>query len=651
MSMKKILVPICIVLFITGVNSVAGQTLIPKGSVWKYLDDGSNQDTAWKEVGFNDSGWESGPAILGYGNINAGTVSTTLSYGSSSNNKYATTYFRSTFEYSPTGEETGLIFSALVDDGAIIYVNGTEVLRINMSSGPVYYNTYASATGNESTYQNNIIPLEDIAGALSGSNVIAVELHQRSASSSDIAWDLELSASKVPIKNITQIRFGSSGDPLNGLTITWNSRGTADSIAWGYSTDLEQGVFACTKREHAAVTLFDYSFPALASSSIIHYVLFDSRDSIWTAERTFQTATDASQNQFSFTAFGDSRSYPEEWQIISEATLDTDFTLFLGDIVNNGGSQSDWAEWFEYGEEFITRELIYHSIGNHDEDDSPSGFDTYLSMFTLPGNELYYSFTYGNAIFICLNTEDPGDPEQYNWLLSTLNANKDLTWKIAFFHRPFYTSPSQEGEMDYYFHTWWKAFDDHGVDMIFNGHTHNYQRSKPINRKISTTSPVASYGSGEGQGRCEVVAGSAGAPLSGLANTSLWWLEKTRNKRHFCNIDIDGKKLNFKAMDANQTVIDEFVLQKNSTGTGDVSSDKNIVYPNPSKGEFYITVTPGEMFSYRIFNSVGQLISELQNVQETDVPVLVDLKMQSRGIYFIEIRTEKKTSIEKIILY
>jgi len=61
-------------------------------------------------------------------------------------------------------------------------------------------------------------------------------------------------------------------------------------------------------------------------------------------------------NQFSFTVFGDSRSYSEKWQIISEATLDTDFTLFLGDIVSKGYSQADWDNWFKYGEKFISRE-------------------------------------------------------------------------------------------------------------------------------------------------------------------------------------------------------------------------------------------------------------------------------------------------------
>jgi hypothetical protein len=647
--MKRLFFTVWIVLLIAGINPVAGQSLISKGSVWKYLDDGSDQGTAWKEVGFNDSTWNSGPAILGYGTINAGPLSTILSYGGDSQNKYATTYLRNTFDYVSSGDETSFVFDVLVDDGAIIYINGTEVLRINMSAGPVYYNTFASSTGNESSYQKIIILTEDLA--LLYTNVIAVELHQRSASSSDIGWDLELYSSTEPIKNISQIRFGSTGDPLNGLTVTWKSRGTSDSIAWGYTTNLEEGEFEGFKRENTfGIIMFDYTFPSLTADSTIYYALFDSKDSIWTEEKTFNIASDASNNQFTFTVLGDSRSYPDQWRIISEAALETDFTLFMGDVISDGAVQADWDDWFEYGEEFIAREPIYHTIGNHDEDNSSSGFDTYLSMFTLPGEKTNYSFNYGNAIFICLNTEDSGNTAQYNWLLSTLEENKDQTWKIVFFHRPFYTSPSHVGEMNPYFNTLWKAFDDYGVDMLFHGHTHNYQRTKPINRNVSTTSPVANYGSLEGMGRCQIVAGSTG-PLSGAADPSLWWLERSESKRHFCNIDIDGELLTLKAMDANHVVFDELVLDKSIMGTFDFRSTGSMVYPNPSNGEFYIKVPPGERFSYRIFNSVGQLISELQNNNASANPVRIDLTNQPRGLYFIELRSEKETSVEKIILY
>ena len=464
-------------------------------------------------------------------------------------------------------------------------------------------------------------------------------------------WKYLDDGSDQDTENITQIRFGSSGDPLNGLTVTWKSRGIADKIAWGYTTNFEEGEFQGLKRDHKTSILFDYTFPVLSANSTIHYALYDSKDSIWTEERTFKTASDESNNQFSFTAFGDSRTNPDEWQIISEATLETDFTLFLGDIVANGAIQSDWDAWFEYGEKFIARELIYHTIGNHDDDDSPGGYDNFLNLFTLPGNELYYSFAYGNAIFICLNSLEAGNQVQYNWLRSTLDENKDQTWKFIFFHKSFFTSPKHTGEMDPYLNTIWKAFDDYGVDLIFNGHTHNYQRTKPINRNIRTTAPVGSYGSLEGQGRCQIVAGSAGAPLAGLASSGLWWLETTQNIRHFSNIEIDGELLKFKAMDANHLVFDEFIIDKSIIGTNDLISTQIRVYPNPSNGEFFINVPPGKIFSYRIFNSVGQLISELQNSQASDGPVRIELTNQPGGIYFIELCTEKETLIEKVILY
>ncbi len=82
--------------------------------------------------------------------------------------------------------------------------------------------------------------------------------------------------------------------------------------------------------------MFDYTFPTLIADTTLHYSIFDSKDSTWTEEKIFKTASDASDNQFSFTVLGDSRSYPDQWQIISEATLETDFTLFMGDIITDG---------------------------------------------------------------------------------------------------------------------------------------------------------------------------------------------------------------------------------------------------------------------------------------------------------------------------
>ncbi|MCK4923135.1 MAG: metallophosphoesterase [Bacteroidales bacterium] len=651
--MKKLLFSFWIVLFIIGINPVAGQTLMPKGSVWKYMDDGSDQGTAWKEVSFDDATWNSGPAILGYGTMGNFTISTYLSYGVDASNKYATTYFRSTFDYTPSVDETSIIFDVLVDDGAIIYINGQEIFRIGIAEVDVYYNTYGGS-GDESAYQRTIIPIDSITDILSEVNVIAVEVHQSSPTSSDIGLDIEISSSVEPIPippNISQIRFGSLGDPLNGLTVTWRSSGIADSIAWGYTNDFVEGKFEALQRENTfGVSVYDYTFPTLTEASTIYYSLFDSKDTIWSVEKTFNTASNAPNDKFSFTAFGDSRSDPDQWHTMSEATLDTDFTLFMGDIIADGAILTGWDLWYEYGEEFISSEPIYHTIGNHDEDNSSSGFEAYLGMFTLPGEETYYSFNYGNAVFICLNSEDPGNYVQYQWLLETLEANKDKTWKFVFFHRPFYTGPSHVGEMDSYFNTWWKALDDYGVDMTFHGHTHNYQRTKPINRNVSTSSPVTNYGSLEGMGRCQIVTGGAGVGISGPADP-IWWLEKSVGKHHFCNIDIDGDKLTLKAIDENLVVFDELVLDKSTMGISDLRPNKKIVFPNPSDGVFYIKVPDDNTFSYRIFNSTGHLISEVQNHKGTVNPILIELSIQPMGIYYIELKTDKETSVEKIILY
>ncbi len=361
---------------------------------------------------------------------------------------------------------------------------------------------------------------------------------------------------------ISGIRFGSTGNPLNGLTIAWTNPGNSDSIKWGYTSDFENGKFETVKSNSITGNQFEYTFPTLKSGSTIFYKLFDSKQKVWTEQLKFQTASDASENQFSFTVLGDSRTNVDEWKIISEATLETDFTLFLGDIINSGNKSEEWHDWFQFGKKYISGEPIYHCVGNHDRDNSIGRFDNFLGLFTLPGNELYYSFNYGNVVFICLNSENAKDKTQYKWLLSTLEANKDKTWKIIFFHRPFFTSPDHSGEMDAYFDNWWKAFDDYGVDMIFNGHTHNYQRTKPINRNISTTSPVRSYGNTKNTGRCQIVAGNAGAPLSNPASADLWWLENSVSVRHFCNITIDNDKLIMKAMDANHIVFDSLILDK-----------------------------------------------------------------------------------------
>src|SRR5687767_8098053 len=104
--------------------SAFSAVLVPRGSVWKYLDDGSNQSNAWKTIEYEDDGWEAGPAQLGYGD---GDEETIVSFGTNSANKYITTYFRHVFEVADLTGITNIIARLLRDDGGIVYLNGIEV--------------------------------------------------------------------------------------------------------------------------------------------------------------------------------------------------------------------------------------------------------------------------------------------------------------------------------------------------------------------------------------------------------------------------------------------------------------------------------------------------------------------------------------------
>lgn len=166
----------------------SGADLILPNSSWKYLANGSNQGTGWRTSSFNDASWSTGNAELGYGD---GDETTVVSYGPSSTNKYITTYFRKTFNVTDASEFTGLELSLIRDDGAVVYINGVEVYRNNMPSGTIFYNTLAPtyiAGANEDTYV-----IANISNLLvDGNNLIAVEIHQNSPSSSDISFNLKL---------------------------------------------------------------------------------------------------------------------------------------------------------------------------------------------------------------------------------------------------------------------------------------------------------------------------------------------------------------------------------------------------------------------------------------------------------------------------
>lgn len=170
-------------------STVPPTVLIEKGSSWKFLDNGSDQGTLWKDNSFDNTTWTSNLAPFGYGD----PCNTTVSYGTSTSNKYTTTYFTKDITIADISVlTTDLEFGIRRDDGFVLYINGVEVIRNNMPAGIVTSATFASAaisSADEKRYQTFFIPKSFFND---GINRISIEMHQSDLTSSDLGFDLFL---------------------------------------------------------------------------------------------------------------------------------------------------------------------------------------------------------------------------------------------------------------------------------------------------------------------------------------------------------------------------------------------------------------------------------------------------------------------------
>jgi hypothetical protein len=170
------------VLYWLSIGIACAITVIPYESSWNYLDDGSDQGTSWRTLTFDDSNWSRGNGQFGYGDGDESTVLTT------SLNTY---YFRHEFNL-PEGRVEGATMNLLYDDGAVVYINGTEVYRTSLlpKLGEIAYNQASTSYSSDNQVDAEIF----IAAQYfkSGNNLIAVEVHNQGTQSSDISFDLNL---------------------------------------------------------------------------------------------------------------------------------------------------------------------------------------------------------------------------------------------------------------------------------------------------------------------------------------------------------------------------------------------------------------------------------------------------------------------------
>jgi len=277
----------------------------------------------------------------------------------------------------------------------------------------------------------------------------------------------------------------------------------------------------------------------------------------YSTERSFKTAP-KQPSHLTFVVGGDCRSNSTQRDIMSNAMrqLNPSFVLFSGDMVETGSDQAQWDDFLQSLDSYWVGSNgqtipIVPSLGNHEQNAT-----AYYEQFALPNNKQWYSLDWGETVHITvLNSEANASGEQLQWLENDLATHENCTWKFVLFHQPLFSSGPHGSWIEGRSY-WCPLFDKYHVDIVFSGHDHDYERSKPINYTASMTAPQNSYA----EGTMYIVSGGWRAPLH--SSNSSWWTAYSSSLYHFVQVDIFGNQtLNVQAKDASGTTFD-MVIQK-----------------------------------------------------------------------------------------
>lgn len=199
---------------ITLTTNQVTSTLIHGGDIWKYSDTGQDLGTNWSQPDYDDSGWASGPARLGWGDP---AVLTTVSFGPDPTNRNITTYYRRWFVVPDNVVLTNLNFRLSRVDGAVVWLNGQEAFRTNMPAGPITFSNQAprSTTGQSAyIFCSTNVPVSNLPA---GSNLVAVEVHLFVPGRITSGMDLEL----LGMGNFLPPPLLSIGLSAGNLLLSW----------------------------------------------------------------------------------------------------------------------------------------------------------------------------------------------------------------------------------------------------------------------------------------------------------------------------------------------------------------------------------------------------------------------------------------------
>lgn len=491
-------------------------------SAWKYLDNGTDQGTAWRNAGFNDASWASDTGFFGYGDtwitkyVNAcGTVVT----NPSCTNKYITTYFRKVLNVPNPALYDSIRLYVSRDDGFVAYVNGTEVFRDNMPAGTPAYNTSAPSAISGTDEYTPIFKSIPISAFTTGNNTIAIEMHQNGGTSSDLSFTAKMvGVLRAPVVPVTLIQgpYLQMGNKT-AVSLRWRTNVASKSKV---EVGTVLGTYPIVVSDNTLLTEHEIRVTGLTPDTKYYYRIgTDTSVTQGDVNNFFVTApADTSNRRVTIAVFGDCGRNDNSFQtgslsayqnyLTAQGMKAADIMQLVGDNAYNNGTDAEFSTLFfnAYKGNIMKNHMLFPLPGNHDYDNGSSARQAdhnvpYYSLFTMPqagecggvasGTEAYYSYDWGaNVHVLSLDSygkEDAGSTRLYDtlgaqvrWIKQDLAANTKK-WVVVLFHHPPFTMGSHnsdnEGELVSIRQNFIRILERYGVDMVICGHSHDYERS------------------------------------------------------------------------------------------------------------------------------------------------------------------------------
>lgn len=356
-----------------------------------------------------------------------------------------------------------------------------------------------------------------------------------------------------------QIILTWTSDPATSQTITWLM---ADNLLRQvqYMKENEfNGNFDLAQQINVNGTIFtnsNYRYTANLSGLTPNtkYIYRVGSEGIWSGNLSFTTAADT--EKITFLYLGDVQAGYTEWgnmlNSIENGYPQIKFSLLGGDLTNNGSDENEWGQFLNAASGYFSKIPLMPTFGNHDG-------SMYLNFFALPTNgptgleKEFYSFDYGNAHFVVLNSSNNTNAAAKRWLQADLQSTTK-SWKFVMFHHPAYPAFEDYKPIDESIcENWVPILEDNGVDMVFVGHQHLYMRTYPIYRGQLRTDP-SEYG-------IVYVMGNSGSKTYASGGW-LPYIAKEETGSNYQIININGNVLNLTSKTANGELIENYTINK-----------------------------------------------------------------------------------------